>query len=265
MRKEILLSQQPITNNQQPTTPIRERIIEMIEEEIARIVAAHTAGYRSDWNTEEIFEEFKAIAGVANEAHAKLETIREGSGDDDDAREEIKQYFLDTLRGLYNAKIMAVGDEGMRNLEKVTLLQTIDMLWMDHLDTMAHLRDSVRLRAYGQRDPLVEYKNEGVKLFRELQGAIRAQVVGTIFKVGLAQQTTNNQQPTTRTPNLVFQSSENQPSVFGVNKHGAEIYGQKAENKKQVVSNSHGRNDPCPCGATHSDGRPKKYKRCHGM
>ncbi|MDO8600116.1 MAG: preprotein translocase subunit SecA [bacterium] len=248
MRKEILVASGIQDSDLQ--TP-RERITEMIREEIARMVDVHTAGYRSDWNTEEIFEEMKAIAGVANETHARLEAIREEGGDEETAREDMKEYLLATLRASYDIKVTAVGEEGMKNLEKVTLLQTIDMLWMDHLDTMAHLRDSVRLRAYGQRDPLVEYKNEGVKLFRELQVAVRAQVVNTIFKVGLTQEQTNNHQHHHHAPNLIFKSSENQPSVFGNNK-------QEAGSRKPEAASGPGRNDPCPCGSG------KKYKKCHG-
>ena len=74
----------------------------------------------------------------------------------------------------------------MRQIEKFVLLRSIDTLWMDHLDNMGYLRDSVRLRAYGQKDPLVEYKNEGIKMFQRLLEAIQATVVNTIYKIALA-------------------------------------------------------------------------------
>jgi len=72
----------------------------------------------------------------------------------------------------------------LRDAEKAILLQTLDMLWMDHLESMEHLRDSVRLRAYGQRDPLIEYKNEGHREFQQLLKAYETMVAQTIFRVG---------------------------------------------------------------------------------
>src|SRR3989338_9594200 len=76
----------------------------------------------------------------------------------------------------------------MRHLEKILLLRIIDELWVDHLETMEYLRDSVRLRAYGQRDPIIEYKVEGQRLFTELQSAIGSQVANLIFKVSVVHQ-----------------------------------------------------------------------------
>jgi preprotein translocase subunit SecA len=118
------------------------------------------------------------------------------------------------------------------------------MLWMDHLDQMEHLRDSVRLRAYGQRDPLVEYKHEGAQLFRELQAAIRAQIVSTIFKVGGAPQAETPRKVEERKPaaNTMF-TAEAQPVPISAKKSEPEI----------------GRNELCPCGSG------KKYKKCGNL
>jgi preprotein translocase subunit SecA len=121
----------------------------------------------------------------------------------------------------------------MRQIEKILPLRTIDMLWMDHLENMEYLRDSVRLRAYGQRDPLVEYKNEGHRLFKTLLNSIEANIVGMIFKVGLVKPPQQMAETTNRN--------------------------QAAGPAKNI-----GRNDPCWCGAKHPDGRPKKFKHCHG-
>ncbi len=86
----------------------------------------------------------------------------------------------------YQKKEEKIGPANMRQIEKFVLLRSLDTLWMDHLDNMEHLRDSVRLRAYGQKDPLVEYKNEGMRLFQRLLDAFRLMVVDTIYKVDLA-------------------------------------------------------------------------------
>jgi preprotein translocase subunit SecA len=117
------------------------------------------------------------------------------------------------------------------NLEKFVMLRTIDMLWMEHLETMECLRDSVSLRAYGQRDPLVEYKNEGHRLFGHMMNEINNSIVEMLLKVELKPQAGNSMQKT-----------GNRKTV-----------GLPTEASAKV-----GRNDPCPCGSG------KKYKKCHG-
>ncbi|MCX6720710.1 MAG: preprotein translocase subunit SecA [Candidatus Staskawiczbacteria bacterium] len=124
----------------------------------------------------------------------------------------------------YTEKEKEVGAENMKQLEKMVCLRVTDMLWQEHLSYMDHIRDSVRLRAYGGRDPLVEYKNEGHKAFGQLLATIDADIAENIMKAGIQTQA----QP-------VAQS-------------------HAVESGKQKV----GRNDPCPCGSG------KKYKHCHG-
>jgi preprotein translocase subunit SecA len=106
------------------------------------------------------------------------------------------------------------------------------MFWMEHLDEMEHLRDSVKLRAYGQKDPLVEYKNEGIRLFQRLLGVIQSAFVGSIYKVEIMSE-------------RAAEKKELKAVKTGLDRPAA--------GKKQV-----GRNDPCPCGSG------KKYKKCHG-
>jgi preprotein translocase subunit SecA len=130
----------------------------------------------------------------------------------------------------YEKKEKEIGEEKMREVEKIVSLRVLDDFWMEHLENMEHLRDSVRLRAYGQRDPLVEYKTEGHKMFQKLLGIIEFSTADMILKVGLVKEPSIQQQP------VAFSKS-----------------------KDRV-----GRNDPCPCGAKYPDGRPVKYKKCHG-
>jgi len=129
----------------------------------------------------------------------------------------------------YEKKEKEMGVENIQAMEKVVCLRILDMLWQEHLSYMDHIRDSVRLRAYSGRDPLVEYKNEGHKAFGQLLATIDANIAENILKAGFPQK------------NNVPQS------------HAVE------SGKKEP-----GRNDPCPCGAKHPDGRPVKYKHCHG-
>ncbi|PIR72785.1 MAG: preprotein translocase subunit SecA [Candidatus Nealsonbacteria bacterium CG10_big_fil_rev_8_21_14_0_10_36_23] len=130
----------------------------------------------------------------------------------------------------YLKKEKEVGEENMRQIEKLVSLRTLDMLWMNHLEEMEHLRDSVRLRAYGQQDPLVEYKNEGHKMFQGLLSMIESSIAQTILKVSL--------QPAAATPLI----------------HADQYADSRRFN--QQSKNKPGRNDPCPCGSG------KKYKKC---
>jgi preprotein translocase subunit SecA len=126
----------------------------------------------------------------------------------------------------YEEKEKEIGEERMRKAEKFLCLRILDSLWLEHLENMESLRDSVRLRAYGQRDPLVEYKNEGHRLFSQLLSDFETVLSNTILKMQVAERSS-------------------------------------LEEKKHFVSapvakNKVGRNDPCPCGSG------KKYKKCCG-
>jgi preprotein translocase subunit SecA len=129
----------------------------------------------------------------------------------------------------YEKKEKEVGIENMRQIEKVAALRVIDNLWIEHLENMESLKDSVRLRAYGQRDPLVEYKKEGHKMFRELLDNYERMLVESIMRATI--------------------KVENTPNQMQVASEGRGNSAPKSEI---------GRNDPCPCGSG------KKYKHCCG-
>ncbi len=261
MRKEVLFAENQnvkvqISNQvqNQNVKTLKEKIFEMIEEEIGRLVEFHTSGDPDGWNTEEIFETMKTIVAVTDDIHAELRNVwRSDLQTSDLHTSEAKieagiEYLLGILQKQYDEREQHLGVEAMRHAERGVMLRSIDMLWMDHLDQMEHLRDSVRLRAYGQRDPLVEYKNEGVRLFRELQAAIRTQVVHTIFKVG-----GNVQGEVPRTisegrGNVMNEGGEKKETIAPA-AAGAATFPKGTEVK---------RNDPCHCGSG------KKYKKCHG-
>ena len=128
-----------------------------------------------------------------------------------------------------------------------TVLQVIDMFWVEHLEAIEYMRNSVRLRAYGQRDPLVEFKKEGLRLFKDMELAIFATTIEMASKIGAEtakEETVSLEAVKEGAENILANSKNNQ-----VNKTG----GDKV-----------GRNDPCPCGAKKPDGTPLKYKHCHG-
>ena len=133
-------------------------------------------------------------------------------------------------------------------MEKRVLLYAIDTAWINHLQAMDQLRTGIGLRGYGQRDPLVEYKQEGYRLFEQLQDAIRGQVVRSIFSVGQSLAALSS--PMAKANVTLSGPTESGDAVVeGESAHRADIqqFGRKV-----------GRNDPCPCGSG------KKYKKCHG-
>ena len=130
----------------------------------------------------------------------------------------------------YNKKETELGQDNMRQMEGVVCLRVLDLLWQEHLSYMDHVRDSVRLRAYSGRDPLIEYKNEGHKAFGQLLATIDANIAENILKAGI---------PVKAQPMQMFKPKE---------------AGLPLKNDKEEI----GRNDPCSCGSG------KKYKKCCG-
>ncbi len=175
----------------------------------------------------------------------------------------------DTVRAMllqvYDFKEKDLGAEAVRSMEKMVFLNTIDVKWKDHLYAMDQLRGSVGLRAYGQRDPILEYKREGFEMFQMMFASIYQEVAELVFKLRPVLQQTRMKGVFDSVPqNLIhndFSSLDrNQvqaaaPQAFGAQK------AEEAPSKPQPVQRSGekvGRNDPCPCGSG------KKYKKCCG-
>jgi len=212
----------------------KETFSEYFDWFIDRLVESHTQ--TEEWNTEELSETLKTLTVSEEDVHPKLIEVAKTGG-----RPALKNFLLDFIVKEWEKKEKELGAEQMRRLENLVLLRTVDELWVDHLEAMEYLRESVRLRAYGQRDPLVEYKIEGQRMFEELLQGVKSQAVNLIFKVSFIQQPQKVNIQEGRDNSL----SENSSSV---------------EEKPVSVSNEHniGRNDPCFCGSG------KKFKKCHG-
>jgi preprotein translocase subunit SecA len=157
-----------------------------------------------------------------------------------DYLEKISENAIPEIKEAISKKRAALGEENFVKTFKELSLQTFDMFWVEHLEVMDYLRGSVNLRAYGQRDPLVEYKKEGLKLFKEMEESIENAILGNIARVN------------EEAANLSAQREvENQAlKITGVTDS------PNTENATSQNKNI-GRNDPCPCGSG------KKYKKCH--
>jgi preprotein translocase subunit SecA len=167
--------------------------------------------------------------------------------DTEEATKNLKNLF----KKYYEEKEKSLGADMMRILEHALYLRTIDMLWVNHLDAMDHLREGIGLRGYGQKDPLIEYKNESYNMFQTLLGAIQAEIVNTFFKVTVTQ---NAPAPEGEVAKAEEDALEGKADFEGAREE--DTTGEVAPSKKS--SAKIGRNDPCPCGSG------KKYKKCCG-
>ncbi len=250
LRHEVLLSEN-----------IRETVMGYILDVVNNMVAVHAPEDGGEWNIEEIAEALKSIIGQDDALHSKL---LEAAGDHD--HHNFAHFVIDYVVKAYENREKSLGPEMMRQLERFVLLRTIDELWMDHIEAMESLRDSVRLRAYGQRDPLIEYKIEGQKMFENLQYSVKGQFANTIFKVQMMQQPREVKMEERRP--AVVETLAGRPDVT-VDQHTHQT--QINEPSHRPLQNDHpepgsprqgevkaGRNDPCWCGSG------KKYKKCHG-
>jgi preprotein translocase subunit SecA len=147
----------------------------------------------------------------------------------------------------------SVGKENITNVRHI-MLQVYDMYWVDHLEAMDYLRGSVNLRAYGQRDPLVEYKKEGLRLFKDMELSIEATVEESLKRLreGNVQMNSEQAEVEKQAARITNSSSSSSPSTSSQTLPLAKGKGSNAD------FNNVGRNDPCPCGSG------KKFKKCHG-
>ena len=175
--------------------------------------------------------------------------VRPGMG-----KEEAEEALLTAAEAVYAAKEKELGcipdtdTPFMRELERVVMLRVVDEYWMDHIDAMHELRQGVSLRAYGQTNPVDEYKREGFDMFEAMVNGIKEEVVRRLFVARV-----RKEQPLQRT------------SVSRTVTTAGNVGGDDSEKKQPVKKGKKiGRNDPCPCGKKRPNGLPMKYKDCCG-
>ena len=172
-------------------------------------------------------------------------------GSNDDVL-EILNDVANTVEGVdevVKKKIQELGEDVFYDAVRKLILQVIDMLWMEHLEAMDYMRSSVNLRAYGQRDPLVEYKKDGLRMFKEMQESIKHHIAELLPNIGAGAFAKEEQKLKEKKAELNFVggSSENTRNTPA-----------PAEAPRKKDGTKVGRNDPCPCGSG------KKYKKCCG-
>jgi len=218
------------------------------------------------WDIEEVSEEVKTLLHQDKNIHNLLLEIRKENILPLKRKEKIKKL----IGGLFDEKIdrikKAIDKENFINLSRALLLSTIDMFWMEHLDGMSYLRDSVGLRAYGQKDPLVEYKNEGYQRFKEFLSKTRREVLKRILHIEIREEMPTNFSMS-QAPLILKGAAKTQdqkaPTIPQLSqKTPIEEFAKEQEQQQNIAQEippefRHvGRNEKCPCGSG------KKYKKC---
>ncbi len=160
----------------------------------------------------------------------------------------ISEELLKRANEKYAEKEEAIGSDDMRELERVVMLKVVDEKWMNHIDSMDELKNGIGLRAYGQQDPVVKYRIEGMEMFDEMISDIQVDVTKILLHI--RQQTEAKRQETVKITGAALEAIH---SVDGGAKIGTDV-DRTIRNEGPKV----GRNDPCPCGSG------KKYKNCCG-
>ncbi|HKZ75515.1 MAG TPA: preprotein translocase subunit SecA, partial [Actinomycetota bacterium] len=241
-RKNILKYDDVMNTQRQVIYGERQKILkgEDLKEQALEFVTEVVEGAVAGWTGDKTFSEewdLDALLTGLGEVYP-VRVTRQDLERAANAAELTETVLTDAL-GVYEEKEQAIGPQVMRELERMVLLSILDNKWREHLYEMDYLQEGIHLRAYGQRDPLTEYRREAYAMFEELTQGIREEFVRYIYRVELVRQ----DEPSRPRPQRV-QTSRGEMD--------AEAGGTQAKSGKVP------RNAPCPCGSG------RKYKKCHG-
>ena len=222
---------------------LKQSILNMFNSVIEAVVLTHTQLAEGEkLNTEGLLQDIQTTFGITD-----IENVKENEVDSDKLIEELKEKVLKN----YEAKEAEFGEKELRELERVVVLKVVDQKWMDHIDNMDELKNGIGLRAYAQKDPVVQYRIEGTEMFEEMNEDIKLDVVKILSNVQRAGDMK-------RTEAAKITATGLQDTAINL------VDGKYSEKEggmnKTVVNEGPkvGRNDPCPCGSG------KKYKNCCG-
>ncbi len=240
---------------------VRETIVDMrhevIEDLVTRCIPANA--YAEQWEIGSLHEEVLRLFGLDL-------PVADWAKEEGIAEQEIRQRITDAADKKMAAKTANYGAEVMRSLEKQVLLMVLDKQWKDHLLSLDHLRHGIGLRAYGQRDPLNEYKKEAFELFEAMLAEVRDEVTALLSRLEL--RVAEPEAAVIQRPPQEMHETRQDPALVGA---GAEADGPPPPQPSQTRAAAANidpndpstwgkvpRNAPCPCGSG------KKYKQCHG-
>ena len=221
---------------------VSETIKKMISSTIEETVASFTGGESpAEWNFDGLRNYYRGFLCTDDDFKYTGEELKKLHKDD------LTELLTDRAFAIYEEKQKTVGEELFREIERTVLLRNVDLKWMEHIDAMDDLKDTIGLQAYAQRDPVREYRIAGGDMFDEMIAEIRENTVRTILTFRLSEDKEVKRVAVAKP--LIEGFAGGQASKKGMKKVGTTIV-----RKDEKV----GRNDPCPCGSG------KKYKKCCG-
>jgi preprotein translocase subunit SecA len=229
----------------------KEKILGHVAGEVSTIVTIYASEKDTAFEREKIVTEFCTIIPFDGASQGQLlmqlQQIHSSA--------EISGFLTKITNDMYESREKQLTPEVMGQIERWVSLNVIDNLWMDHLDAIDDLREGIGLRGYGQRDPLVEYKNEAFSMFEHLMATIESDIVHRIYKVQVQLAPNQPQQPMAFKP----AGKTEPPRIETKLSQAAQKAKANAQASVTVINAARklGRNDPCPCGSG------KKWKKCH--
>ncbi len=220
---------------------LKESILKMMDSSVENLVAVYTADIENV-NKEAFIQDIKMSFDIDEVESLNKETINP---------EDIINELKEKIHSMYEAKEKEFGDEDSRELERVVMLKVVDQKWMDHIDNMDELKNGIGLRAYGQKDPVVQYRIEGFDMFDEMINDIKDEVTKILLHIQKKEGVTRKE--TAQITNASLEDT-------AINLVDGNLSEKEGGMNKTVVNKEPkvGRNDPCPCGSG------KKYKNCCG-
>ncbi|MGH2767103.1 MAG: SEC-C metal-binding domain-containing protein, partial [Actinomycetota bacterium] len=225
----------------------RRRILEgeNLRDQTVGMIAEVIEGTVAQYVSTEIFPEEWDLEGLVTTLQGTYPTqlaVQDLKGIED--ADELRDRVLQEATAAYDRREQELGEQVMRELERMVVLSVTDNKWREHLHDMDYLEEGIHLRAYGQRDPLVEYQNEAHSMFEGMKASIVEELVRYIYRVELVRQ----DEPARPRPQRVVSGRSRQEALAG----------PAAGRSAAAASGKIPRNAPCPCGSG------KKYKKCHG-
>ena len=220
---------------------LKDSILKMMHSSVENLVAVYTADIENV-NKEAFIQDIKMSFDIDEVESLNKETINP---------EDIINELKEKIHSVYEAKEKEFGDEDSRELERVVMLKVVDQKWMDHIDNMDELKNGIGLRAYGQKDPVVQYRIEGFDMFDEMINDIKDEVTKILLHIQKKEGVTRKE--TAQITNASLEDT-------AINLVDGNLSEKEGGMNKTVVNKEPkvGRNDPCPCGSG------KKYKNCCG-
>ena len=217
---------------------IKETVMEIMESFLDEELEQYENMHPEDWNWDQLRQSISSylLVDITKEKVAKEFSVR------DITLEDVRKYIIEEAKGLYQARESLVPEDFMRGFERYVILRTIDEKWKDHLYGMDQLREGINLRAYGQKNPLLEYKSEGFHMFQEMIADMNAQTIQRLFRTQISGAPMQQRQPQAR--NIRIQHADTTGMGFtGAPQQGKPNQPTSAQRSPVVRDQKVGRNE----------------------